>query len=197
MSCRYRATMMDEVVRSEMGVLSFGICLLVAVAVLSTKEQRKGGWLLAAVVIILVIIADRKHWSPCPTKRLWFPLDPVMNSSGTRPQIASCCSLSHLYAQRPKEPGLRRSDHDRGHGEDRRTAHIGLGRSPHAPQDGIREHLLITEVSPDGRLVAERRIESPPLAVRPRPRQGPAVKPLTHARLAQVHRTLIKAQEYL
>jgi len=44
----------------------FGICLLVAVAVLSTKEQRKGAWLLAAVVIILVIIADRNHWIALP-----------------------------------------------------------------------------------------------------------------------------------
>ena len=44
----------------------FGICLLVAVAVLSTKEQRKRAWLLAAVVIILVIIADRKHWIAVP-----------------------------------------------------------------------------------------------------------------------------------
>jgi len=42
------------------------IWLLVAVAVLSTKEQRKGAWLLAAVVIILVIIADRKHWIAVP-----------------------------------------------------------------------------------------------------------------------------------
>ena len=60
--------MMDEAVRSEVGVLYtlFGICLLVAVAVLSTKEQRKGAWLLAAVVIILVIIADRKHWIALP-----------------------------------------------------------------------------------------------------------------------------------
>src|SRR3954447_4631071 len=45
--------------QSEVGVsyTLFGICLLVAVAVLSTKEQRKGAWLLAAVVIMLVIIA--------------------------------------------------------------------------------------------------------------------------------------------
>ena len=54
--------------RSEMGMsyTLFGICLLVAVAVLSTKEQRKGAWLLAAVVIILVIIADRNHWIALP-----------------------------------------------------------------------------------------------------------------------------------
>ena len=44
----------------------FGICLLVAVAVLSTKEQRKGAWLLAAVVVILVVIADRNHWIALP-----------------------------------------------------------------------------------------------------------------------------------
>ena len=36
-----------------------GIGLLVAVAMLSKKEQRKGAWLPAAVVIVLVIIADR------------------------------------------------------------------------------------------------------------------------------------------
>jgi hypothetical protein len=56
--------------RSEVGVLYtlFGICLLVAVAVLSTKEQRKGAWLLAAVVIILVIIADRNHWIALPAR---------------------------------------------------------------------------------------------------------------------------------
>jgi hypothetical protein len=36
-----------------------GIGLLVAVAMISSKEQRKGAWLLAAVVIVLVIIADR------------------------------------------------------------------------------------------------------------------------------------------
>jgi hypothetical protein len=36
-----------------------GIGLLVAVAMLSKKEQRKGAWLLAAVVIVLVLIADR------------------------------------------------------------------------------------------------------------------------------------------
>ena len=60
--------MYDLPVRSEVGVFYtlFGICLLVAVAVLSTKEQRKGAWLLAAVVIILVIIADRKHWIAVP-----------------------------------------------------------------------------------------------------------------------------------
>ena len=54
--------------RSEVGVsyTLFGICLLVAVAVLSTKEQRKGAWLLAAVVIMLVIIADRNHWIALP-----------------------------------------------------------------------------------------------------------------------------------
>jgi len=54
--------------RSEMGMsyTLFGICLLVAVAVLSTKEQRKGAWLLAAVVIMLVIIADRNHWIALP-----------------------------------------------------------------------------------------------------------------------------------
>ena len=34
-----------------------GIGLLVAVALLSGKEQRKGAWLLAAVVIVLVVIA--------------------------------------------------------------------------------------------------------------------------------------------
>ena len=56
--------------RSEVSVLYtlFGICLLVAVAVLSTKEQRKGAWLLAAVVIILVIIADRNHWIALPAR---------------------------------------------------------------------------------------------------------------------------------
>jgi hypothetical protein len=36
-----------------------GIALLVAVALVSNREQRKGAWLLAAVVIVLVIIADR------------------------------------------------------------------------------------------------------------------------------------------
>src|SRR5450631_4411525 len=36
-----------------------GIGLLVAVALVSNREQRKGAWLLAAVVIVLVIIADR------------------------------------------------------------------------------------------------------------------------------------------
>jgi hypothetical protein len=36
-----------------------GIGLLVAVALLSRKEQSKGAWLLAAGVIVLVIIADR------------------------------------------------------------------------------------------------------------------------------------------
>ena len=44
----------------------FGICLLVAVAVLSTKEQRKRAWLLATGVIILAVIADRKHWIALP-----------------------------------------------------------------------------------------------------------------------------------
>ena len=41
-----------------------GICLLVAVAMLSSKGQRKGAWLLAAVAIVLVIIADRLRWTP-------------------------------------------------------------------------------------------------------------------------------------
>ncbi len=41
-----------------------GICLLVAVALLSSKEQRKGAWLLAAVAIVLVIVADRLRWTP-------------------------------------------------------------------------------------------------------------------------------------
>jgi hypothetical protein len=36
-----------------------GIFMVVAVALLSNKGQRKGAWLLAAAVIILVIIADR------------------------------------------------------------------------------------------------------------------------------------------
>jgi hypothetical protein len=40
-----------------------GICLLVTVALLSGKGQRKGAWLLAAVVIVLVIIADRLGWT--------------------------------------------------------------------------------------------------------------------------------------
>ena len=35
-----------------------GIGLLVAVAMLSNKEQRKGAWLLAAVVVVLVVIAE-------------------------------------------------------------------------------------------------------------------------------------------
>ena len=41
-----------------------GICLLIAVAVLSGKGQRKGAWLLAAVAIVVVIIADRLRWMP-------------------------------------------------------------------------------------------------------------------------------------
>jgi hypothetical protein len=36
-----------------------GIFMVVAVALLSPKEQRKSAWLLAAVVIVLVIMADR------------------------------------------------------------------------------------------------------------------------------------------
>jgi hypothetical protein len=40
-----------------------GIGLLVTVALLSGKGQRKGAWLLAAVVIVLVIIADRLGWT--------------------------------------------------------------------------------------------------------------------------------------
>jgi len=40
-----------------------GIGLLVAVAMLSRKGQRKGAWLLVAVAIILVIIADRLGWT--------------------------------------------------------------------------------------------------------------------------------------
>ena len=39
-----------------------GICLLVAVAMLSGKGQRKGAWLLAAAAIVLVIVADRLRW---------------------------------------------------------------------------------------------------------------------------------------
>ena len=35
-----------------------GIGLLVAVAMLSNKEQRKGAWLLAAAVVVLVVIAE-------------------------------------------------------------------------------------------------------------------------------------------
>jgi hypothetical protein len=35
-----------------------GIGLLVAVAMLSNREQRKGAWLLAAVVVVLVVIAE-------------------------------------------------------------------------------------------------------------------------------------------
>jgi hypothetical protein len=38
-----------------------GIGLLIAVAMLSNKEQSKGAWILAAVVIVLVFIADRIH----------------------------------------------------------------------------------------------------------------------------------------
>jgi hypothetical protein len=41
-----------------------GICLLVAVAMLSSKGQRKRAWLLAAVAIVLVIVADRLRWMP-------------------------------------------------------------------------------------------------------------------------------------
>ena len=40
-----------------------GIGLLVAVAMLSGKTQRKGAWLLAAVAIALVIIAYRLRWT--------------------------------------------------------------------------------------------------------------------------------------
>jgi hypothetical protein len=40
-----------------------GICLLVAVAMLSDKGQRRRAWLLAAVAIVLVIIADRLRWT--------------------------------------------------------------------------------------------------------------------------------------
>jgi hypothetical protein len=40
-----------------------GICLLVAVAMLSGKGHRKGAWLVAAVAIVLVIVADRLHWT--------------------------------------------------------------------------------------------------------------------------------------
>ena len=47
-----------EVYRTHMYTL-IGICLLVTVALLSGKGQRRGAWLLAAVVILLVIIADR------------------------------------------------------------------------------------------------------------------------------------------
>ena len=36
-----------------------GVGLLVAVALLSGKEQRKGAWLLVAVVVVLVVIAYR------------------------------------------------------------------------------------------------------------------------------------------
>ena len=39
-----------------------GIGLLVAVALLSNKEQRKGAWLLAIAVIVLVVIANRMGW---------------------------------------------------------------------------------------------------------------------------------------
>ncbi len=38
-----------------------GIGMLVAVALLSNREQSKAAWLLAAAVIVLVIIADRIH----------------------------------------------------------------------------------------------------------------------------------------
>jgi len=36
-----------------------GISLLVAVALVSNREQRKGAWLLAAVMIVVVVIVDR------------------------------------------------------------------------------------------------------------------------------------------
>jgi hypothetical protein len=36
----------------------FGIGLLVAVALLSKKEQRKGAWLLVAAVAVLAVIAE-------------------------------------------------------------------------------------------------------------------------------------------
>jgi ATP/ADP translocase len=51
-----------EAYRTRMYTL-IGICLLVVVALLSGKGQRKGAWLLAAVVIVLVIIADRLGWT--------------------------------------------------------------------------------------------------------------------------------------
>jgi hypothetical protein len=35
-----------------------GIGLLIAVALLSNKQQSKGAWMLAAAVIVLVIIAE-------------------------------------------------------------------------------------------------------------------------------------------
>jgi hypothetical protein len=36
----------------------FGIGLLVVVALLSKKEQRKGAWLLVAAVAVLAVIAE-------------------------------------------------------------------------------------------------------------------------------------------
>jgi hypothetical protein len=50
-----------KVHRTHMYTL-IGICLLIAVAMLSGKRQRKGAWLLAAVAIALVIVADRLRW---------------------------------------------------------------------------------------------------------------------------------------
>jgi hypothetical protein len=50
----------DEPQRKRMLTL-VGIFMIVVVALLSNREQRKGAWLLAAVVIILGIIADRIH----------------------------------------------------------------------------------------------------------------------------------------
>jgi hypothetical protein len=50
-----------EAYRTRMYTL-IGICLLVAVAMLSGKGQRKGAWLLPVVAIVLVIVADRLRW---------------------------------------------------------------------------------------------------------------------------------------
>jgi hypothetical protein len=36
----------------------FGIGLLVVVALLSKKEQRKGAWLMVAAVVVLAVIAE-------------------------------------------------------------------------------------------------------------------------------------------
>jgi hypothetical protein len=67
----------------------------------------------------------------------------------------------------------------------------------HRPGDSVREDLLVAGVLPDGRFVAERRIEYPPLAVKSAPGERPTIESLMHTGLAKVHRALVEVQEHV
>src|ERR1700730_5122136 len=70
-----------------------------------------------------------------------------------------------------------------------------LGQLSRGPKDGIQQYLLIPGIPPHRRVMAERRVEDTPLAIRAGPGKRPAIEAPMHAALGQVDGRLIESQE--